>query len=131
MSPAIKMVTGGVLMMLAVILAFSLKAWPMLVGVALLVAVVLGCYLRSPVAYDLTGDQLTVRFRMGEKVFAPVTRCSLLSSRPPWGYVSGATGGCSRPRAFSGTRPTESTGPMSRAPVTKTTSWLRPQARKS
>ena len=33
-----------------VILAVSLKASPMLVGVALLAAVVLGCYLRAPVA---------------------------------------------------------------------------------
>jgi hypothetical protein len=32
MSPAIKMVTGGVLVMLAVMFAASLKAWPMLVG---------------------------------------------------------------------------------------------------
>ena len=79
--------------MLAVILAVSLKASPMFVGVALLAAVVLGCYLRAPVAYDLTGDQLTVRFRLGEKVFAPVIRCSLLSSRPPWGLRLWGNGG--------------------------------------
>jgi Bacterial PH domain len=93
MSPAIKIVTGGVLVMLAVILATSLTAWPMLVGAALLGAVVLGCYLRAPVAYDLTGDQLTVRFRLGEKVFTPVTRCSLLSARPPWGLRLWGNGG--------------------------------------
>jgi hypothetical protein len=87
------MVTGGVLIMLAVILATSLKAWPMLVGAALLAAVVVGCYLRAPVAYDLTGDQLTVRFRLGEKVFAPVTRCSLLSAHPPWGLRLWGNGG--------------------------------------
>jgi hypothetical protein len=77
MSPAIKMVTGAVLIMLSMILATSFKPWPMIVGAVLLATVVLGCYLRAPVAYDLTGDQLTVRFRLGEKVFAPVTQCSL------------------------------------------------------
>jgi hypothetical protein len=61
------------------------ECWPILVGAVLLAAVVLGCYLCAPVAYDLTSDQFTVRFRLGEKVFAPVTRRSLLSSRPPWG----------------------------------------------
>jgi hypothetical protein len=93
MSPAIKMVTGAVLIMLAVILATSFKAWPMIVGAVLLGTVVLGCYLRAPVAYDLTGDQLTVRFRLGEKVFAPVTQCSLLSTRISWGLRLWGNGG--------------------------------------
>jgi hypothetical protein len=93
MSPAIKMVTGTVLIMLAVILAISRTAWPMVVGAGLLAALILGCYLRAPVAYDLTGDQLTVRFRLGEKVFAPVTRCSLPSTRPPWGLRLWGNGG--------------------------------------
>ena len=34
-----------------------------------------------------------MRFRLGEKVFAPVTRCSLLSSRPPWGLRLWGNGG--------------------------------------
>jgi len=93
MSPAIKIVTGGVLILLAVFLAISFTAWPMLAGAGLLAAVILGCYLRAPVAYDLTGDQLTVRFRLGEKVFAPVTRCSLPSTRPPWGVRLWGNGG--------------------------------------
>ncbi len=93
MSLAIKLVTTAVLVMLAMIFVVSFKAWPMLMGAALLAAVVLGCYLRAPVAYDLTGDQLTVRFRLGEKVFAPVTRCSLLTARPPWGLRLWGNGG--------------------------------------
>jgi hypothetical protein len=92
-SPAIKIATGFVLIMLAVILAISLTVWPMLFGAALLGAVILGCYLRAPVTYDLTGDQLTVRFRLGEKVFAPVTQCSLLTARPPWGLRLWGNGG--------------------------------------
>ena len=79
--------------MFAMILATSLKAWAMLVGAVLLAAVVLGCYLRAPVAYDLTGNQLTVRFRLGEKVFAPVTRCSVLSARLSWGVRLWGNGG--------------------------------------
>ena len=93
MSPAIKMVTGVVLIMFAGFLAASLKCYPMLLGTALLAAVVLGCYLRAPVAYDLTGNQLTVRFRLGEKVFAPVTRCSVLSARLSWGVRLWGNGG--------------------------------------
>ena len=93
MSSAIKMVTGAVLILLAVILAASFKTWPLIVGAALLATVVLGCYLRAPVAYDLSGDQLTVRFRLGEKVFAPVTQCSLLSARIPWGLRLWGNGG--------------------------------------
>jgi hypothetical protein len=93
MSPAIKMVTGAVLIMLSMILATSFKPWPMIVGAVLLATVVLGCYLRAPVAYDPTGDQLTVRFRLGEKVFAPVTQCSLLSALIPWGLRLWGNGG--------------------------------------
>jgi len=93
MSPAIKTITGIVLIMLAFMLALSLTAWPMLVGAALLAALVLGCYLRAPVAYNLEGDQLTVRFRLGRKVFAPVSRCSLLAERPPLGVRLWGNGG--------------------------------------
>ncbi len=93
MSPAIKMATGAVLTLLGLMLAAACKAWPMLAGAALLAAVILGYYLGAPVAYDLLGDQLTVRFRLGEKVFAPVSQCSLLSARPPWGLRLWGNGG--------------------------------------
>jgi hypothetical protein len=51
------------------------------------------CYLWAPVAYELTGDELTVRLRWGQKVFPAVTGCSTLSARPPMGVRLWGNGG--------------------------------------
>ena len=125
MSPAIKFITGLVLVMTVVLLIAGLKVCGLLLGGAILATVVGFCYLYAPIAYELTGDQLTVRFRVGQKVFPAVTRCATLTARPPWGCGSGAMAGCLPPRAFFGTRRTASTGPMSPAPGTRTMSWSR------
>ena len=112
MSPAIKFITGLVLVMTVVILIAGVKVCGLLVGGAGLAAVTLGCYFYAPIAYELTGDQLTVRFRVSQKVFTGVTRCETLTARPPWACGSGAMAGCLPPRAFFGTRRTGFTGPM-------------------
>ncbi len=93
MSPAIKIVTGLVLGMLVGLLLFAVNSRPMLVGVALLAAVIFFCYLQAPVAYELEGDQLTVRLRSGQKVFPGVTGCSTLTARPPRGLRLFGNGG--------------------------------------
>ncbi len=93
MSPAIRFITGLVLVMTGVILIAGMKAGGLLIGGAVLAAVVLFCYLYAPIAYELTGDELTVRFRAGQKVFPAVTRCSTLSARPPMGLRLWGNGG--------------------------------------
>ena len=93
MSPAIKVITGLVLVMIASMLLIAVKFGALLWGSALLAAVTLFCYLYAPIAYELTGDELTVRFRLGRKVFPAVTGCSTLNARPPMGLRLWGNGG--------------------------------------
>ena len=65
----------------------------MLLAGAALAAVALFCYLYAPVAYEITGDELTVRFRLGQKVFPAVTGCATLTARPPRGVRLWGNGG--------------------------------------
>jgi hypothetical protein len=93
MSPAIKVVTGLVLVMIAALLLAAGKVGAMLFGVAALSTVALFCFLRAPVAYEITNDELTVRFRLGQKVFQGVTGCATLIARPPRGVRLWGNGG--------------------------------------
>ena len=93
MSTAIKVITGLVLVMAAVMLLAGVKVWGLLLGGGLLAAVALFCYLYAPIAYELTGAELTVRLRLGRKVFPAVTGCSTLSARPPMGLRLWGNGG--------------------------------------
>jgi hypothetical protein len=93
MSTAIKVITGLVLAMTAVMLLAGVKVWGLLLGGGLLATVALFCYLYAPIAYELMGDQLTVRFRLGQKVFPAVTGCFTLSARPPMGLRLWGNGG--------------------------------------
>jgi hypothetical protein len=93
MSLAIKFITGLVLAMTAVLIIAGLQARGLLLGGAILATVVGFCYLYAPVAYELSGDQLTVRFRLGQKAFPAVTRCSTLTARPPMGLRLWGNGG--------------------------------------
>ena len=93
MSPAIKVVTGLVLAMIVALFLAAGKVDAMLWAGAALSAVALFCYLRAPVAYEITGDELTVRFRLGQKVFPAVTGCETLTARPPRGVRLWGNGG--------------------------------------
>jgi hypothetical protein len=94
MSPAIKFVTGLVLVMIvALFLAAGKVGGVMLFGCAGLATVAFFCYLYAPVAYEINGDELTVRFRLGQKVFQAVTGCETLSARPPRGVRLWGNGG--------------------------------------
>ncbi|MDD4869989.1 MAG: PH domain-containing protein [Kiritimatiellae bacterium] len=42
------------------------------------------CYLFAPVAYDISGGQLTVLFRVGKKFFGPVTTCERITEKIPF-----------------------------------------------
>jgi hypothetical protein len=84
MSRAIKITTAGVL---ALALAFSAgglleKLLPLASLFVGLVALI--CYLLAPVAYDITGGQLTVLFRIGKKSFGPITGAQRLPGRWPF-----------------------------------------------
>jgi hypothetical protein len=93
MSTAIKVITGLVLAMAAAMLLAGAKVWGLLLGGAILATVALFCYLWAPVAYELMGDELTVRMRLGQKVFPAVTGCETLSTRPPMGIRLWGNGG--------------------------------------
>ena len=93
MSPAIKFVTGLVLVMTAAMLIAAVKVCGLLWGGGRPATIVYFCYLYAPIAYELSGDQLTVQFRLGPKAFPAVTGCSTLSARPPWGCGSRGNGG--------------------------------------
>jgi hypothetical protein len=93
MSAAIKVITGIVLVMTVAIFLAAMKVGALVWGGALLATVVFFCYLYAPIAYELAGDELTVRFRMGQKVFPAVTGCSTLSGRPPRGLRLWGNGG--------------------------------------
>jgi hypothetical protein len=93
MSPAIKFITGLVLAMTAAILMAAAKVCGLLLGGAALAAIIFCCYLYAPIAYELSGDQLSVQFRVGQKVFTAVTRCSTLTARPPRGLRLWGNGG--------------------------------------
>jgi hypothetical protein len=93
MSPAIKFITGLVLVMTVAVCVAAVAVYGLLLGGAVLAAVTFVCYLYTPIAYELMGDQLTVRFRVGQKVFQAVTRCATLTSRPPMGLRLWGNGG--------------------------------------
>jgi hypothetical protein len=93
MSAAIKFITGLVLAMTVALLIAGLKVCGLLLGGAIMVTVVGLCYLFAPVGYELSGDQLTVRFRVGQKVFPGVTGCQTLTARPPMGLRLWGNGG--------------------------------------
>jgi hypothetical protein len=93
MSTAIKVITGLVLAMAAAMLLAGAKVWGLMLGGAILATVALFCYLWAPVAYELMGDELTVRMRLGQKVFPAVTGCETLSTRPPMGVRLWGNGG--------------------------------------
>jgi hypothetical protein len=76
----IKIVTGFVLALTASFFVLS-RYRPELSIVGLILAVLsLGCYLRAPVAYDLSNSELTVVYRLGESRFKPVVNCSLVDT---------------------------------------------------
>ena len=93
MSPAIKFITGLVLVMIVVMLMAGAKVCGFWLVAAGLATVAFFCYLYAPIAYELTGDQLTVQFRMGQRVFNGVTGCETLTARPPMGLRLWGNGG--------------------------------------
>ncbi len=58
------------------LLAASVISHWVLIAVALCTAFTLWCYLRAPVAYEVSPSGLTILFRLGSKQFGPVVKAS-------------------------------------------------------
>jgi Bacterial PH domain len=74
LSRLIKIISAAVLILDAgLVVASFVNHWA-LIPAALIAAVTLGCYLRAPVAYEVSRGGLTIVFRLGSKQFGPVVR---------------------------------------------------------
>jgi hypothetical protein len=70
----VKIISAGVLVLNAgLLLASFISPWA-LIPAAFLGTITLGCYLRAPVAYEISPNVLTILFRVGYKQFGPITR---------------------------------------------------------
>jgi len=81
-APSIKIVTVLVLALTAAFLVLSSFRPELLIAGLILAVLSLGCYLRAPVAYDLSNSELTVVYRLGQRRFKPVVDCGLI--HPPF-----------------------------------------------
>jgi hypothetical protein len=72
---AVQLVTGSVLALTGAFPAFSYR-FPLLLipGLGCAAACVI-CWLRTPIAYEISNRTLIVRFRLGSKEFGPITDC--------------------------------------------------------
>ena len=74
------------------IVASVFKASLLAVGSVLAIIVVL-CYMRTPVEYEVKNNQLRILMRIGEKRFEPVVKCSLVEERVNMGIRLWGNGG--------------------------------------
>jgi hypothetical protein len=84
LSLGIKLITGGVLALGAVFFVLSYFTPTLFYVGVLLLVVSFGCYLRAPIAYDVSQGDLTVLFRYGSKVFSPIVNCSPVPEKIPF-----------------------------------------------
>ncbi len=79
----IKIVTSFILLLTGVMIIGTFFILELLWAGIILTIVVIYCYLSAPIAYELTGNQLTIISRMGKKIFGPVLKCSLIGEEKP------------------------------------------------
>jgi hypothetical protein len=72
MSRAITIVTSIVLILNAALILTSFAIHWIVIPAALLAAVTLGCYIRAPVAYEVSTGDLIILFRLGFRRFGSV-----------------------------------------------------------
>jgi hypothetical protein len=90
MSLAIKLISAAVILLDAGFAAAAFWHIELLLAVAALTLVLIGCYLRAPVAYHVSKSGLVVEFRIGTKEFGrvigqvPVEPCTGMTLRL-WG----------------------------------------------
>ncbi len=83
MCGTIKTVTGLVMGLGAGFAVASFWVTPLLLGAVLVFIVSLVCYLKAPVAYEITRVGLTVELRLGRKSFGPIVK--IFSAEEPSG----------------------------------------------
>jgi hypothetical protein len=89
----IRMVTGLVIALGIGFLVASFWVIHLLIASALIFVVAVGCYLRAPVAYEITQVGLTVVFRIGQKSFGPIARIGHPNTRSGLGLRLWGNGG--------------------------------------
>ena len=80
-SLSIKIVTALVLAITAGLCVAAVQDAHLLIAGALLAVTSLLCYLWAPIGYEVADGWLTVRFRLGQKQFGPIMRCSRVTQR--------------------------------------------------
>ncbi|MEW6349450.1 MAG: PH domain-containing protein [Thermodesulfobacteriota bacterium] len=89
----IKIVTAGVIALGGVFLVASLWNPFLLPGAGLLFLLCVACYLRAPIAYDISRTGLTVVFRLGTRHFGPIVRISPQDKRVGFSFRLWGNGG--------------------------------------
>ncbi len=75
-SLAITIISAAVIVLAVGFLAASFWQKVFLIPTAVLSLVLIGCYLRAPVAYHVSRSGLVVEFRLGEKQFGRILGCA-------------------------------------------------------
>ena len=84
LSLGIKLVTGGILALGTVFFALSYSTPILFYAGILLLVISFGCYLRAPIAYEVSQGVLIVVFRYGSKEFGPIMKCSPVPKKIPF-----------------------------------------------
>ena len=92
-SGTIKVISGVIIVLTAGFLAASAFNGIFLLPGLILAVVILFCFLRAPIAYDLSDNRLSIVYRLGEKRFEPVVKCSLAGERVNMGVRLWGNGG--------------------------------------
>jgi len=74
-TPSIRLITGFVVAGTLICFVAALFRPVMALPATVLLLVIAGCYLTAPIAFELTGDELTVFTRIGSRTFGPVVHC--------------------------------------------------------
>jgi hypothetical protein len=92
-SISIKVATTVVLALTPIFLSLSPVSKVFLLPAALIAVLSVGCYLRTPVAYDVSPSGLAILFRLGSKSFGPITRASIVERSLGWSIRLWGNGG--------------------------------------
>jgi Bacterial PH domain len=92
-STSIKVVTTVVLALIPIFLYLFHVSTVFLLPAGLIAALSVGCYLRTPVAYDVSPSGLTILFRLGSKSFGPITQASPVERSLDWSIRLWGNGG--------------------------------------
>ena len=77
----IKIVTGLTLSVCAAMFVAQFWVRPLLIPAVIILAISIGCYLRSPVAYEVNSGNLTVALVWGSLEFPSISSCRVLGQK--------------------------------------------------